>query len=206
LFSWKLAAGVEDDTIGAEPELITSRLLPMLFERFTDRDRLVVLDVASGSRGTVDFFAQYNACIHFVDLFSCDLLINPPDEIDVEDACESISRYLQLPADLTFDVCLFWDALHRVDLTVLRGLSLALNPYIDRRTLGYGFGTLYGHTFDHSRYSIWDQDRLIVRPAEPQGKFYAHSQQQLSEHFASLPIQRATLLRQGRLELLLGLG
>ena len=36
--------------------------------------------------------------------------------------------------------------------------------------------------------------------------FKAHSQQQLSEHFTSLNIQRSTLLQAGRLELLFARG
>ncbi len=52
---------------------------------------------------------------------------------------------------------------------------LALSPYIDRLVLGSGFGRLYANAFDHSRYSIWDQDQLVVRSPESHGKFCAHT-------------------------------
>ncbi|MFV2089338.1 MAG: hypothetical protein ACC642_01660 [Pseudomonadales bacterium] len=175
----------------------------MLLEGIEDRERLFVLDVGSGSQSTVDFFSQYNARIHFVDLFSNELFICPPEEIDEESACLSFIEYMDLPAEVTFDICLFWDALHRIDLVALQGLSRALCPHVDGRTLGYGFGTLYAQTLEHCRYGICDQDHLTVRPVEAHGRFYSHTQQQLSEYFTSLTIQRATLLREGRLELLL---
>lgn len=193
-------------SVASEKDLIASRLLPMLLESIEDRDRLVVLDVGPGSQSTVDFFSQYNARIQFIDLFSNELFTNPSEEADEESACRSFVEYLELPEDVTFDVCLFWDALQRVDLTVLRGLSRALRPHFDSRTLGYGFGALYAQNLDHYRYGIWDHDHLVARSEEVEGRFFAHTQQQLGDNFTSLTIQRATLLRDGRLELLLDAG
>jgi hypothetical protein len=175
----------------------------MLFEGVEAFDRLVVLDVGSGAQSTVDFFGQYHTHIHFADLLSSPLLAAPPDELDAESACRIFTEHLSLPADVTFDVCLFWDVLHRVDLPVLRGLSQALHPHVHRGTRGYGFGTLHGSTFDHRRYGIRDLEHLTARPIAPEGRFFSHTQKQISDHFASFTIGRATLLRTGRLELLL---
>lgn len=175
----------------------------MLLEGVEDREHLVVMDVGAGTGSTVEFFAQYNTCIHFLDLFSCPLLVDPPEEVDDELAFTAFSEYLDLPTDLKFDICLFWDALHRVDLPVLRGLSRALRPHLGRGTQGYAFGTLHAKAFDQSRYGIFDLEHLDVRPTVADGRFFAHTQQQLAEQFASFSIQRGTLLREGRLELLL---
>jgi hypothetical protein len=204
VFSRTQAARSSANPVAAHQELIASRLLPMLFEGIEERDRLVVLDVGCGAQSTVNFFGQYNTHIHFVDLFSNPLLVNPPEEIDAESACRSFSEYLSLSADVTFDVCLFWDVLHRIDLPVLRGLSQALHPHLHRNTQGYAFGTLHGSTLDHRRYGICDIDHLSARATEATGRFFAHTQKQSSDHFASFDILRATLLRTGRLELLLG--
>ena len=204
MFTRRRGASRKGDPSSAKKDLIGSRLLPMLLEGIEDRDRLLVLDVGSGSQSTVDFFSDYNARIHFVDLSSNELFTNPPEEIDAETACSTFKQHLALSVGTTFDLCLFWDALHRVDLTVLEGLSRALHPHFHSRTLGYGFGTLYAQTLDHFRYGIADRDHLVARPIEKEGRFFAHTQQQLTEHFTSLTIQRATLLREGRLELLLG--
>ena len=188
----------------AEQQLVASRIMRRLCERIAGRERLVVLDVGAGLGCTVDFFAQYNAHIYFVDLFSCELFAHPPKKIDVEDAKESITEYLQLPAGVVFDVCLFWDTLHCAQLTVHQGLSSALQPHIQNNTLGYGFGTLYAQSLNHTRYGIWDQDHLAVYPPKLEGQFSAYSRRELSEHFEHLTIQREGFLQGGRLELLLG--
>jgi len=198
----------------AERELITSGLLPSLLEGCEERDRTVVLDVGSGAQCTVEYFSQYNGRIHFVDLYTCELLANvpredvpkenAPEEIDADSACEIFLDFLKLPQDVTFDVCLLWDVLLYVDLPVLEGLSRALSPHIDRQTLGYAFGSHHATTLDNSRYGISDESHLEVRSqgVDSIGQYYPHSQQQLAEHFNCLAIQRATLLKGGRLELL----
>ena len=109
------------EPVAEHQELIVSRLLPMLLEGVEEHDRLVVLDVGAGVQSTVDFFGQYNTHIHFVDLYSSPLLVAPPEEIDAETACRLFREYLCL-SEVTFDICLFWDALLRVDLVLLQGL------------------------------------------------------------------------------------
>jgi len=188
----------------SQPEVIASRLLPMLFEGIEPQERIIVLDVGCGMQSTVDFFAHYNARIHFVDLFSSSMLVAPPEEIDADGAYRIFADYLNLAAEVTFDICLFWDVLHRVDLPVLQGLSRALHPHLRRGTRGYAFGTLHANTFDHRRYGISDIDHLAASAAAVQGRFFAHTQKQISEQFGCFAIERATLLRTGRLELLLG--
>ena len=191
------------EPVAEHQELIVSRLLPMLLEGVEEHDRLVVLDVGAGVQSTVDFFGQYNTHIHFVDLYSSPLLVAPPEEIDAETACRLFREYLCL-SEVTFDICLFWDALHRVDLVLLQGLSLALRPHLHRGTRGFAFGTLYGNTLDHHSYGICDFEHLAARATDSKGRFFAHTQKLIDEHFASFVIERATLLRTGRLELLLG--
>jgi len=196
----------------AEPDAVASRLLPMLLEGMENRGRIRVLDAGPGAQSTVDFFAGYNARIHFVDLLGCELVTDPPEEMDVRTAAETFTRYLGLADGLVFDVCLFWDTFHHIDLIALEGLSRALAPHVDAGTLGYGFGALHAGARagdpslnsgrDHYRYGILKGTHLLLRPAERAIRYHAHSQQQLTEHFAALTIQRATLLQEGRLELL----
>jgi len=199
---------------GVEPETVSSRLLPMVLEGIEDRGRIDVLDTGPGAQGTVDFFSGLNARIHFVDLLSCNLIVDPPEEMNADKAAEGFSRYLDLPADLIFDVCLFWDTFHHLDLVLLEGLSRALSPHMDAHTLGYGFGALHGgaraHDPDrhqgreHYRYGILNGSQLQVRPDELPARYHAHTQLQIAEHFRALTIRRATLLRERRLELLMG--
>lgn len=197
-----------------EPDAVASRLLPMLLEGLDQRGRIHVLDAGPGSQSTVDFFAGYNACIHFVDLLGCELVVDPPEELEAEAAAQAFERYLDLPDGLIFDVCLFWDTFHHVDLVALEGLSRALAPHIDARTLGYGFGALHAGARagdptlnsgrEYFRYGILKGTHLLLRPGETTTRYHAYTQQQLTEHFPALTIQRATLLQEGRLELLFG--
>jgi hypothetical protein len=185
----------------------------MVLEGIEERGRINVLDTGPGAQSTVDFFSGFNARIHFVDLLSCDLIVDPPEEITARAAAEGFTRYLDLPSDLVFDVCLFWDTFHHLDLVVLEGLSRALSSHVDARTLGYGFGSLHAgaraaeldrhQSREHFRYGILKGTHLLLRPDTAPGRYHAHTQQQLTEHFSALTIQRATLLQEGRLELLM---
>ena len=192
--------------------MVSSRLLPVLMERIENRERLHVLDLGSGSQSTLNFFAGRNAAIHFVDLFSADLAVEPPDELSTAEACEQLVQYLRLPEDLVFDVCMLWDALHYLPLAGLEGLSRALVPHINSRTLGYGFGALasggrgeepgWRPENQGCRYGIEDQAHLKITPVERPGRYRAHTQKQFDEFFPAMSIQKATLLQEGRLELL----
>ncbi len=196
----------------SRPETVTSRLLPLLLEQIESRERIQVLDLGSGAQSTLNFFAGRNAAIHFVDLFSCDLVLNPPEELSTAEACTQLVQYLRLPDDLTFDVCMFWDALHYLSLSALEGLSRALAPHLGPRSLGYGFGSLHSGARAGEpgwqpenvgcRYGIEDGSHLRLASVEREGRYHAHTQQQLDEYFPALSIQKATLLQEGRLELL----
>ena len=211
LRKWHIGAA-DERRQPAPAEILTSRLLPLLLEAAQDRERINVLDLGSGSQSTVDFFAGYNARIHFVDLYSCALVTDPPEQLDTATASALIEEYLHLPDGLAFDVCLFWDVLHHLSRTALEGLSRALGPFLGRRTLGYGFGSLHSGARAaersgsdqglHYRYGIEDGSHLRLRPVELTGRYHAHTQQQLDEYFPAMAIQKATLLREGRLELL----
>ena len=193
---------------------VSSRLLPLLLETIEDRDHVNVLDASGGSQGTVDLFSGRRARIHFLDLCSCPLVVHPPEKIDIAQATAEFLRYLNLPDDLVFDVCLFWDSLHYLDTAVLDGLSRALMPHFDERTIGYGFGSLHagalagqtshGRESDRFRYGLIRGSDLLLRREDSSQPRHAYTQQQLNEHFPALTIQRATLLREGLLELLLG--
>jgi hypothetical protein len=152
----------------------------------------------------VEFFGQYNGRIHFVDLYSCELLADPPEDVDAQAAAELLTRHLDLPDDVRFHICLFWDALLYLAPAHLRGFSRALLPHVNDETRGYGFGTLHTRNFEACRYGIHDMRHLEVRPLanERPAPRYAHTQHQISEHFTCLGIQRATLLQGGPLELL----
>ena len=195
-----------------QSQTVSSGLLPVIMEQLEVRERIQVLDLGSGSQSTLNFFAGRKAAIHFVDLFSSDVVLQPQDDLNTANACEQLLNYLRLPDGLVFDVCMFWDALHYLPLPALEGLSRALAPHLDARSLGYGFGSLHSGARTEEpdwepqnqgcRYGIEDGSHLKLTPIERQGRYHAHTQQQLDEFFPALSIQKATLLQEGRLELL----
>ncbi len=197
---------------GSGSETVASRLLPLLLEKIESRERIHVLDLGSGAQDTLNFFAGRNAAIHFVDLFSCELVVKPPEELSTAQASEQLAQYLRLPDDLIFDICMFWDALHYLPLEGLEGLSRALSPHLARGSFGYGFGSLHSGARSEEpdwqpknearRYGIEDDSHLKLTSVDRQGRYRAHTQQQLDEFFPALSIQKATLLQDGRLELL----
>ncbi len=188
----------------------------MLLETVEHRERIHVLDASGGSQGTVDFFSGRKARIHFLDLCGCPLVADPPEAVEVAEAAEVFRRYLDLPPDLLFDVCLFWDTFHHMDLAILQGLSQALAPHFDERTLGYGFGALHagaaagqvghGRKTQRYRYGLINGADLLLRQDDTDLPYHAYTQRQLNDYFPALTTQRATLLREGHLELLLGTG
>ena len=196
------------DADGSSSDIVSSQLLPKLFEQIADRERLQVLDLGSGNQSTLNFFVGRNAAIHFVDLFSCDLVVDQPEELSAAEACEYLLQYLRLSDDLVFDVCLIWDALHYLPPSALQGLSRALAPHLIRGSLGYGFGSRHSGARTEQpvsagyRYGIEDESHLKLSRVQREGRYHAHTQQQLDEFFPALSIQKATLLQEGRLEFL----
>ena len=113
-------------------------------------------------------------------------------------------QQLGLSEDTRINVCLMWDYLHYLDLQTLEVLSAILQPQLAKGARGYGFGCLRGkQPDDTSHYGIANIEHLATQPVTQQSRYFAHSQQDLGEHFPALHISRATLLREGRLELLL---
>ena len=182
---------------------IASRLVAELFAGYEEDDRLTVLDLGPSNAATVNFLSRFKARIFFADLLdnpALNSILADPDPPPME---EIIAAQISLPEDVQIDICLLWDHLHYFDLTIIEALSTVLQPHFHKTTRGYGFGTLHASKPDDAnQYGIADIDSLVALPIESEPPFMAHSQQRIGEHFAALRISRATLLREGRLELL----
>ena len=103
--------------------LIQSSLLPRAFEGFESfeaEDCLHVLDVGAGVADTVQFLAQYRCKIYFLDLTEA-----LAGEVSPGALAAALAEY----EGVVFDVCLFWDLLHRLDGDQLRELNEALVPF-----------------------------------------------------------------------------
>jgi hypothetical protein len=182
---------------------LTSRLLPELFAGFDELDQITVLDLGAGNADTVDFLARYRVKIFFSDLLNHRVLAKLQAQTDIADLDDLIRQQLDIPANTTIDICLLWDGLHYLDLATMEALSRVMDPLLHDDSRGYGFGTLHGRVPpDSNRYGIAGTNSLIARTADQTPKYIPHSQQYLTNHFNALQISRATLLREGRLELL----
>ncbi len=173
-----------------------------MFAGFEEGDRITVLDLGPGNAETLRFLSRFRARVYFADLLDHPVLREPPEDIDPGDLATALSQQLGLPGDTRLDVCLIWDYLHYLDLPLVEILSSVLRPLLAKGTRGYGFGTLHGKPpQDSNHYGITDLETLAAHPLDTQPRYFAHSQQRLGEHFPALQIARATLLREGRLEL-----
>ena len=162
-----------------------------------------VLDFGSGTGATVNFLTTYRAKVYFADMLDQPLDIAVTEDASVLQTQELLAAQLALPEGVQFDVVLFWDFLHMLDITQLEALSSILYPHLHRNTRGYGFGTLRpSEQLQPSRFSIAALDQLEISPVAGAEPFVAHSQQRLNEHFFAMQVARATLLQEGRLELL----
>ena len=182
---------------------LASRLLPEVFAGFDELDQITVLDLGPGNTDTVNFLAHYRAKVFFTDLLNPTLLAELHAQTDIAKVDGLIRHQLNIPADTSIDICLLWDGLHYLELPVMEALSRIVQPLLHEDSRGYGFGTLHGRVPpDSNYYGIASTNSLVARPDTQTPKYLPHSQKCLTDHFNALQISRATLLREGRLELL----
>jgi len=135
-------------------DLVSSLLLPTVFEGYEPAEPLTVLDVGSGKSSTLNFLTQYHTHVVFCDLFAQETTIADADATDAERenyALEVLQKALEETAINKIDVCLFWDYLHHLDRPSLRAFSAALGPYLSRDSRGYAFGAPHTHTLGSER-------------------------------------------------------
>ncbi len=194
----RASAGVTPATEG-----LSSQLLPRVFAPWEPPARLQVLDLGGGEASTLEFLSQYDLQIFFADLLRDPPGWRPEEELSEQEIQDKLTIELGLQAGGQFDVILFWDYLHYLDTLALGALSNVLYPHVHAQTRAYALGAMHstGQIEKHC-YAIVDAQSLIVRPTTNEAHYYAHSQQGLNDHFTALRISRATLLRNGRLELM----
>lgn len=171
-------------------------MLPKLFEGLPDDRRLTILDLGPAVPETVEFFGQYRCRLYFADLFS-----EPTDG----DGARSFQTLLDYPVQVQFDLCLFWDFLNLLSMDELRAFDAALKPYVHRGTRAHGFAAMSAtHALSIHHYGVLSTHQLVVR-ADPLARRATrpHPQALLKQALTCLEIKRGTLLREGRLEVLL---
>ncbi len=166
----------------------TSHVLPQVCAELATREKPNVLDIGGGVASTLDFLSAYGARVFFLDLA----------EADHADYRASLQAY----AGTLFDVCFFWDYLHRLTPGQLSELSDALVPYIYSDTLGYsifsvpGFNDAGPHTF-----RLCSAEQLALEPAAVKG-YQPWSYREFNTCFDAFSIEQDVLSEDGYLELL----
>lgn len=181
----------------------TSKLLPALFERFDEEQRVNVLHFGPALSDTVNFFSNFRCRLHFIDIFS-ELPLTRDDE--EPDLAQQIHNLLELPEDTRIDVCLFWDLFNFLDSDAIRALQKILQPFLNSNGLAHAFSVHNPRTHPYSShlYSIRDIHTLSLRERPSRLPGYApHSQRQLKEILDCYTLERSVLLADSRLELLL---
>lgn len=180
--------------------------MPRVFDSFEPGGPLTVLDVGAGASNTLGFLSTFRSRVYFADLYDSPLTLDPPEESTAQIA-DRFRAQLDLPEGTQLDVCLLWDYLHHLNLSVVRGFASALEPYLHPGTKAYTFGVLHsGQSMQLGSYGIERLDQISCRVDSSRSCPYAHSQQLLVDNFDCFVIKKATLLQEGRLEYLLHVG
>ena len=181
----------------------SSKLLPSLFERVDEEQRLSVLHIGPALPDTVDFFAAYRCKLHFVDLFGELPLVDIADEEPTLQ--QRLDDLLQFPQGTQFDICLFWDLFNFINRDAIRVLLAALRPYLKANALAHAFAAHNLKTPTNSYvYGIRHNDEISLRNRPAQLAEYApHSQGDLKQLLYYFNFERSVLLADSRLELLL---
>jgi hypothetical protein len=191
----------------AEASAQASTLLPRLFERADEDQRLTVLNIGPALPETVTFFSGFRCRLYFADLFS-ELPLEVPEDMagSPGDYLEQAFREaLALPAGTTIDICLFWDLFNFLDADALTALLNVLRPHLHGGSAAHGFSVHNTRTPQGGYlYGINSIDELnLRRRREPLPGYAPHSQSQLKALLRGLRVERSLLLPDSRLELLL---
>ena len=150
-----------------------------------------MLDVGTGRQDTIEFLTRYRCRVYFLDL----------DEVAAGNQADCAGAFAaalaEYPGEL-FDVCLFWDFLHRLNAEQLQDLSFALEPYVYSQTRAHSIA----HFLTPIDFRIRGINELAAFKGKP--RFYAPwSQTRFAQSFSALNIAADELSLDGCLEMLL---
>ncbi len=181
----------------------SAKLLPSLFARIDEEQRITVLHIGPALPETVTFFSRYRCKLHFVDVF--DELPIVPEEEGGESALAFFRRLFNFPAGTRFDICLFWDLFNFLDAQAVEACMSSLRPWLIEGSQGHGFAVHNTRTPQRDEiFSICEPDQLAVRTRHRRLAGYSpHPQSHLKTMLSVFQFDRSVLLADSRLELLL---
>ena len=169
---------------------MSSALLPRAFELVGRERKFTVLDLGSPTPQSVRFFNQFRCRVYFAGLLDADGEEGEADGLD-------------LPADVGFDVCLFWDVLNYLDRENLERVAGVVTDRLNDDCRGHAFLAFsQAVPYKGLRFGIDSVDKLVVEP-NPGVVPHVHTWKDLETMLWPFTNASATLLRENRQELLL---
>lgn len=184
-------------------EQLTVQLLPGLFERIDEDQRIRVLHLGPALPETLDFLATYRCKVWFADVFSeLPLDADPEDGQSLEDR---LARALALPAGERFDLVLFWDLCNYLQPAAIEALMRLLRHHWHRGTRGYALAVHNTRAPQRDdTFAIARADTLVLRSRPSCLPGYAPlAQSRLKQLLLGFEVRRSVLLGDGRVELFL---
>lgn len=193
---------------GGVPEVgrKSARLFPDLFRDIDPEKRLRVLEIGRAQSETVDFFSAYKCRLRFADLYSNSTLLEQQANCTEAELAVGFRKALDIPKGEKFDICLFWDIMQYLSGRAIRALCGALEPHLHAGTKAHGFGVHSILTVcERAEYSIAGIGEFKVKKGRlPDLQYLPHPQAELSELLTVFKIERALLMGDGTVEMLLG--
>ena len=169
---------------------MSSALLPRAFELVGQGRKFSVLDLGSPTPQSVRFFNQFSCQVYFAGLL----------DVDGE---EDEGASLDLPEDVRFDVCLFWDVLNYLNGESLERVANVVTDRLNDDCRGHAFFAFSQSVpYKGLRFGIESVDMLVVE-RDPCVVPHVHTWKDLEATLWPFTNAAATLLQGNRQELLL---
>jgi hypothetical protein len=188
------------------PRIKSGKLFPDLFRNIDPDERLKVLEIGRAQPETVDFFSHYKCRLQFADLYSASELLEGQAKLSEAELAAGFRKALDLPKGAKFDLCLLWDVLQFMTGPAIRALCGTLEMHIHKGTRAHALGVHSVLTAcEPAEYAIAGLGEFKLKESRlPNLEYRPHPQAQLAELMTIFKVDRAMLMGDGTVEMLLG--
>lgn len=182
------------------------RLFPELVRSLDTGDRLRVLEIGTARPETVEFFSHFRCQLYFGDLYAAPFLVDQQHRLSQSLLQAQFRKALNLPRNFKFDLCLFWNIFQFLTGPAVRALCAELEQHVHKHTRGHALGVHSVVTpCSRTQFAIRDAATFkLVSKGFPDLPYCPHPQRELSELLDIFKVERAMLLGDGTVEMLLG--
>ena len=183
-----------------------ARLFPELFRGIDPGERLKVLEIGRAHPETIDFFSAYKCRLQFADIYSASDLLQEQGKRSEAELAVAMRKALDIPKAAKFDLCLFWDVMQYLTGPAIRALCGVVEGHIHSGTRGHGLGVHSVLTAcERAEYAVLSPSEFRLKESRlPDLQYRPHPQAELSELLTVFKIERAMLMADGSVEMLLG--